>query len=186
LFLNGTTTEIRLCAGFTAKLEFLDLLNHSDDTDTPNQGRDTQDCVRDLSASCTVSIVGAPSGPTSSSRETTDKVSPRRLSDQVSNIEDRGGGAELLAVETHSLLHTEYLGVVQSGFAVRTLGLSKQRFSPIGVCAYGLLKVLQSPIDAKRWLIPRLGRSSSSFTTHWVIKKRGRINQSILLRIALF
>jgi hypothetical protein len=126
------------------------------------------------------------SRPTSSSRETTDKVSPRRLSDQVSNIEDRGGGAELLAVETHSLLHTEYLGVVQSGFAVRTLGLSKQRFSPIGVCAYGLLKVLQSPIDAKRWLIPRLGRSSSSFTTHWVIKKRGRINQSILLRIALF
>lgn len=58
------------------------------------------------------------SRPTSSSRETTDKVSPRRLSNQVSNVEDRGGRAELLTVETHGLLHSEDLGVVQSGFAI--------------------------------------------------------------------
>ena len=101
--------------------------------------------------------IEAPWIPTSSSRETTDKVSPRRLSDQVSNVEDRGGGAELLAVETHGLLHSENLGVVQSGFATSTVTLSKLRFSSTRARMYGLLKVLQSPIDAKRWSIPSSG-----------------------------
>ena len=107
-------------------------LDHGDDTNTPNQGRDTQDCMYDISASCKIHTLEAPSRPTSSSRETTDKISPRRLSDQVSNVEDRGGGTELLAVETHGLFHFKDLGVVQSGFAMRTVGLSKQRFSPTG------------------------------------------------------
>jgi hypothetical protein len=98
------------------------------------------------------------SRPTSSSRETTDKVSPRRLSNQVSNVEDRGGRAELLTVEAHGLLHSENLGVIQSGFATSTVGLSKWRFSSTRARMYGLLKVLQSPIDAKRWSIPRSGK----------------------------
>lgn len=98
------------------------------------------------------------SRPTSSSRETTDKVSPRRLSDQVSNVEDRGGRAELLPVETHGLLHSEDLSVVQSGFATNTVRLSERRFSSKRARMYGLLKVLQSPIDAKRWSIPRSGK----------------------------
>ena len=84
------------------------------------------------------------------------------LCDKITDVEDGSSRAELLALETHGLLHTENLGVVQSGL-VKVLKSS----------TYGQGSVSYTPSN----LLPE---------TYWVNKKRGRMNQSIFLKMVLF
>lgn len=53
------------------------------------------------------------------------------LCDQIPNVEDGSSRAELLALETHGLLHTKDLGVVQRGLVQVLKGSGRRiRFSP--------------------------------------------------------
>jgi len=84
------------------------------------------------------------------------------LCDKITDVEDGSSRAELLALETHGLLHTENFGVVQSGLVEVLKGST-----------YGPGSVLYMPSS----LLPE---------TYWVNKKRGKMNQSIFLKMVLF
>lgn len=79
------------------------VLDHGNDANSPNDCADSEHSTGGVSS---------------------DQIGPWSLCDKITDVEDGSSRAELLALETHGLLHTENLGVVQSGLVkvLKSLG----------------------------------------------------------------